>query len=66
MSYSHSSIVINDKIIDDINSELEAKLKVADERVNSKESEINKLKQTLAIVSGTLAKELEGDNGSDE
>jgi hypothetical protein len=37
MSYSHASIVINDKIIDDINSELGAKLKVADERVNSRE-----------------------------
>jgi trehalose/maltose hydrolase-like predicted phosphorylase len=66
MSYSHASIVINDKIIEDINSELEAKLKVADERINAMETEINKLKHTLAIVSGTLAKELGHDNGRDE
>jgi hypothetical protein len=66
MSYSHASSVINDKIIDDINSDLESKLKVAEERVNAMETEINKPKQTLAIVSGTLAKELGQDNGRDE
>jgi hypothetical protein len=44
---------VNNKIIDEVASDFEVKLKAADERVNSLESEINKLKQTLAIVYGT-------------
>jgi hypothetical protein len=66
MAYSYANMIFNNNVIDDMASDFEAKLKVAEERANAIECEVNKIKQTIAIVSGTLAKELEGNNGRDE
>jgi hypothetical protein len=66
MSYSHASMLINDQTIDQMNADFETKIKVVEKKADSMESEINKLRQTLAIVSGTLAKELDQGEGKDE
>jgi hypothetical protein len=44
MSFLHASMEFSNKIIDEMASDSEAKLKAEDERVNSLGSEINKLK----------------------
>jgi hypothetical protein len=65
MSYSHANTVINERLIDDLASDFDAKIKEADKRAKAMETDINKLKQTLSVISETLLKELEQNIGRD-